>query len=323
MQKKVQEALSVRDVWRAKKRTEGIVSKTPLVYSEPLSDLSKANVYLKLENTQPTGAFKLRGAANKILSLTEQEKAKGVATFSTGNHGIAVAYVAKELGIPATVCISNRVPQEKVNKLKRLNAHVEVVGENQDDAEHYCYELEKTAGVSVIKPFDDPHIIAGQGTIGLEIMEQCPDVDQAIIPLSGGGLLSGIGFVLKAMDTDINVTGVSMENAAVMHESLKQGHPVVLKESDTLADSLLGGLGPNNQHTFEMTKAYMDQSVLVSENSIAKGIIFMLQYHKMAVEGAAGSVIAWLLDGNGTPSDTIVLVISGNNIDHATIKELI
>ncbi|WP_028784817.1 hydroxyectoine utilization dehydratase EutB [Thalassobacillus devorans] len=311
-----------RDIWKAKKRISGIIEKTPLLYSQPLSDRAGANVYLKLENMQPTGAFKLRGAANKILSLTEEEKKKGVATFSTGNHGIAVAHVAGANHIPATVCISRRVPQEKVKKLKRLGAHVEIVGDNQDDAEQYCYELEKQSGITVIKPFDDLEVIAGQGTIGLEILEACPEVDQVIIPLSGGGLLAGISLAMKATDPGIDITGVSMEKGAVMHESLKHGKPVVLKESDTLADSLLGGLGPDNRYTFSMVKHLMDQSVLVSEAVIAKGIMFMLEYHKMAIEGAAGAGIGWLLGEESNRYENIVIIISGNNVDHETIRSL-
>lgn len=314
--------VTIRDVWRAQKRIGSIVSKTPLLFSQHLSDRLEANVYLKLENMQPTGAFKLRGAANKILSLTKDEKDKGVATFSTGNHGIAVAHVAKAANIPATVCISRRVPQEKVKKLKRLGAHVEIVGDNQDDAEQYCYELENQSGVTVIKPFDDPEVIAGQGTIALELLEECPEIDQAVIPLSGGGLLAGISLALKSTDATINITGVSMEKGAVMHESLKHGRPIVLKESDTLADSLLGGLGPDNRYTFSMVKQLMDKSVLVSENSIAKGIMFMLEYHKMAIEGAAGAGIGWLLGEESSKYKNIVLVISGNNVDHDTIRSL-
>ncbi len=314
--------VTIRDVWRAQKRIASIVSKTPLLFSQHLSDRLEANVYLKLENMQPTGAFKLRGAANKILSLTREEKNKGVATFSTGNHGIAVAHVAKAANIPATVCISRRVPQEKVKKLKRLGAHVEIVGDNQDDAEQYCYELEKQSGVTVIKPFDDPEVIAGQGTIALELLEECPEIDQAVIPLSGGGLLAGISLALKSTDATINITGVSMEKGAVMHESLKHGRPIVLKESDTLADSLLGGLGPDNRYTFSMVKQLMDKSVLVSEDSIAKGIMFMLEYHKMAIEGAAGAGIGWLLGEESSKYKNIVLVISGNNVDHDTIRSL-
>ncbi|ARI79091.1 hydroxyectoine utilization dehydratase EutB [Halobacillus mangrovi] len=299
-----------------------MVEATPLVYSESLSKSLSNDVYLKLEHTHPTGSFKLRGAANKILSLTDEEKEKGVATFSTGNHGISVAYVAKKLTIPCIVCISNRVPLEKVNRLKRLDAEVVVVGSNQDDAEAHCYQLEKEKGISVVKPFDDREVIAGQGTIGLEIMEQLPEVKEVIIPLSGGGLLSGIGYTLKSIESSIRITGVSMEKSAVMYESLKKGTPVVLPEEDTLADSLLGGLGPENQYTFSMTGKYMDGAELVSEEAIGEGILHMLEYHKMAIEGAAASGIGLLLEKGRRTDSPVVLIISGNNIDHQTIEHL-
>ncbi|MFD2923685.1 pyridoxal-phosphate dependent enzyme [Halobacillus naozhouensis] len=318
------ELISLRRIWKAKQRVAGLVLQTPLIYSDALSKHTGNQVYLKLENHQPTGAFKLRGAANKILSLSKDDQKKGVATFSTGNHGIAVAYVAKQLGIRSIVCISSRVPKGKVNRLKDLGAEVAVVGENQDDAEDYCYRLEKEQGVSVIKPFDDLEVIAGQGTIGIEVLEQCPDIDEIVIPLSGGGLLSGIGYTLKSNDSSIQVTGVSMEKSAVMHESLKQGYPIKIAETPTLADSLLGGIGPDNQYTFQLTKQYMDNSVLISEKAIAEGVLFLLEHHKMAVEGAAGAVIGKLLSekqkGDGR---VIVGVVSGNNIDHETVSELL
>ncbi|WP_082232323.1 threonine/serine dehydratase [Halobacillus massiliensis] len=316
-------SITLREIWKAKKRIDPIIERTPLIYSEALSLKTGNHIHLKLENYQPTGAFKLRGAANKILSLSDEEKAKGVATFSTGNHGIAVSYVAKQLGIRAVVFISNRVPKEKVNRLKRLGAEVVIVGENQDDAEAECYELERKEGVTVIKPFDDPYVISGQGTIGLEIMEQCPEVEEVIIPLSGGGLLSGIAYTLKEMVPEIIIQGVSMEGSAVMNESLKQGAPVVMKESATLADSLLGGLGPNNDYTFTLTRDYIDESVLVSEELIKKGMVFMMEYHKMIVEGAAAVGVSHALNQDDQRGRHIVILISGNNVDHQAICDLL
>ncbi|WP_281974405.1 hydroxyectoine utilization dehydratase EutB [Halobacillus litoralis] len=312
-----------RDVWKAKKRISSLIETTPLVYSEQLSARTGVEVFLKLEQNHPTGAFKLRGAANKILSLPEEEKSTGVTTFSTGNHGIAVAYVAKELGIPCTVCISNRVPGAKVNRLKRLGATVETVGKSQDDAETRCIQLEKEEGMTVIKPFDDKDIIAGQGTIGLEIMEQCPEVEEVIIPLSGGGLLSGVGLSMKSVDPSIQITGVTMEKGAVMQESLRKGHPVILEEEDTLADSLLGGIGTGNLFTFPMTKKYMNKGVLVSEAQIREGLLFLLEHHKMVVEGAAATGVGLLLSEDYQPESHVVLVVSGNNIDHETMTGLI
>ncbi|WP_242517807.1 threonine/serine dehydratase [Halobacillus sp. GSS1] len=316
-------SLSFREVWEAKSRIASFVQSTPILYSEPLSERTGARVHLKLEHTHPTGSFKLRGAANKILSLPEEDLKKGVTTFSTGNHGISVAYIAAQLGIPCTVCISNRVPEAKVNRLKKLQAVVEVVGHSQDDAEARCTELERDEGMTVIKPFDDREIIAGQGTIALEIMEQCPDVDEVIIPLSGGGLLSGVAFVMKSIEPSILVTGVTMQKGAVMQESLAKGKPVILEESYTLADSLLGGIGTENRYTFPMTKAFMDKGVLVEEAHIEEGLIFTLEHHKMVVEGAAATGIGHLLHCNALQGKNVVVVMTGNNIDHEAVTNLL
>lgn len=313
----------IRDLWKARHRIQPIVGSTALHYSEPLSELTNTPVYLKLEQSHPTGSFKIRGAANKMLSLSAQEQEKGVTTFSTGNHGIAVAYVAKEIGIPCTVCISNRVPKQKVDRLKKLKAEVIVTGNSQDQAALHCKQLEVQSGMTVIPPFDDQAVIAGQGTIGLELMEQCPDLQQAIIPLSGGGLLSGISYALKSIDESIRVTGVSMEKSAVMHESLKTGQPVAMEEEETLADSLLGGIGDPNVHTFAMTRELLDEAILVSEQSIAKGMLYMLDHHKMAVEGAAASGIGFLLKEAKRGKGPIVVIVTGNNVDPAIIEGLI
>jgi threonine dehydratase len=316
-------SVSLRDVWRAKTRIARIVSQTPLVYSAPLSACTEANIYLKLEQNHPTGAFKLRGAANKILSLEEEAQRKGVTTFSTGNHGIAVAYVAAQLGIPCTVCISNRVPAAKVNRLKKLKAVVEKVGSSQDDAAERCRQLEIEKGMTVIKPFDDKEVIAGQGTIALEIIEQFPDIDEVIIPLSGGGLLSGIAFVMKSIDTSIRTTGVTMRKSAVMQESLSQGKPVRLEERDTLADSLLGGIGLDNQYTFSMTKKYMDEGVRVEEKEIEDGLLFLMEHHKMIVEGAAATGVGHVLHNKVQLQGNIAIIVTGNNVDHEVITGLL
>jgi threonine dehydratase len=306
--------VTIRDIWEAKKRIAPIVQRTPLVFSPILSEITNASVYLKLENLHDIGAFKVRGAANKIMSLSPEEQKRGVTTFSTGNHGLAVSYVAKKLGIKAVICVSKRVPKAKTDAIKRMGGQLEIYGDSQDDAGVRCYQLQKEEGLSVIKPFDDPHVIAGQGTMGLEILEDLPTVDTAIAGLSGGGLHAGLGLALKATDPAIQVIGVSMEQGAVMHESLKAGKPVTLEEQNTLADSLLGGIGLDNQYTFEMVKKYVDESILISEDAIAEGMAFMLEKHRMVVEGAAAVGIGALLHKKIVkPGSTIAIVISGCN----------
>ncbi|WP_347551529.1 threonine/serine dehydratase [Pseudalkalibacillus hwajinpoensis] len=315
---------TLRDIWIAKKRIASFIKATPLVHSDRLSIESGTDAYLKLENLQPTGAFKLRGAANKILSLSEEEREKGVTTFSTGNHGLAVAYVAKQLGMKALICISNRVPLNKVTKLHDLGAEVRRIGENQDDAEAYCYQLRDEEGMSVIKPFDDPEVIAGQGTIALELLDELPDIDTCIIPLSGGGLLSGIALGLKVADPSIRIIGVSMKNAAVMYESIRINKPVTLVEQDTLADSLLGGIGPDNAYTFSMVKEYVDEIVLLSEDEIASGIAFMWHQHQMGVEGAAATAVSVLLHRKAKGiSKRTAAIISGGNVDSTRLLDVI
>ncbi|MBO1510613.1 hydroxyectoine utilization dehydratase EutB [Metabacillus bambusae] len=316
--------MKIRDIWEAKKRIAPIVNRTPLIYSAILSEKISRSVYLKLENVHEVGAFKVRGAANKILSLSDEEKKRGVATFSTGNHGMAVAFVAKRLGVNAVVCISNRVPKAKVESLKRLGAQIEIVGDSQDAAGERCYELEKQKGLTVIQPFDDPHVIAGQGTIGLELLEALPNLKDVIVPLSGGGLLSGIGLALKANNPDIRITGVSMEQSAVMYESLKAGKPVKLEESVTLADSLLGGIGLDNQYTFQMVQQYMDDVLLISEDEIAYSMAYMMDKHRIIMEGAAATGIAAVL-GNKIPDQDgdLVVIISGHNVDLSILLQLI
>lgn len=321
---KEREVVDIRSVWEARKRISPIINRTPIIHSLILSEKIGRNVYLKLENVHEVGAFKVRGAANKILSLSEEEKKRGVATFSTGNHGMAVAYIAKKLGMNAVVCISNRVPKAKVDSLKRLGAHIEIVGDSQDDAGVRCYQLEKEEGLTVIEPFDDPHVIAGQGTIGLELLEDLPHLTDVIVPLSGGGLLSGIGLSLKSNDKNIRVTGVSMEKSAVMYESLKAGRPVTLEESETLADSLLGGIGLNNQYTFQMVQQYMDDVLLIPEDEIAYSMAYMMDKHRIIMEGAAATGIAAVL-GKRIPKQEgdVAVIISGHNVDLSVLLELI
>ncbi|AIM17853.1 threonine dehydratase [Bacillus sp. X1(2014)] len=316
--------VTIRDVWDARKRINSIVNRTPVLYSSILSEKLGRNVYLKLENIHEIGAFKVRGAANKILSLSDEEKRLGVATFSTGNHGMAVAYVAQKLGIEAVVCISNRVPKAKVDSLKRLGAKIEIVGESQDEAGIRCYELEKERGLTVIQPFDDPYVIAGQGTIGLELLEDLPQLTDVIVPLSGGGLLSGIGLALKSNDQAIRVTGVSMENSAVMYESLKAGKPVEMEESETLADSLLGGIGLDNQYTFQMVQKYMEECLLIPEEEIGYSMAFMMDKHRIIMEGAAATGIAAVL-GKKIPHQDgdVAVIISGQNVDLSVLSNLI
>lgn len=320
----IKKELDIGDVQEARKRIASIVMKTPLIQSAVLSEQLGRSVYLKLENVHEVGAFKIRGAANKILSLSDEEKNRGIATYSTGNHGMAVAYIAKKLGIEAIICISNRVPKAKVDSLKRLGATIQIVGDSQDAAGVYCYQLQREKGMTVIEPFDDPHVIAGQGTIALELLEELPNLKDVVVPLSGGGLLSGIGLTLKSHNEAIQVNAVSMEKSAVMYESLKVGRPLELEESKTLADSLLGGIGLNNRYTFGMVSRYTDKILLVPENEIAFSMAYMIDHHRMIMEGAAATGIAALLGNKISHQDgDLVVIISGQNVDISILFQII
>ena len=224
---------------------------------------------------------------------------------------------AKKLGIRAVICVSRHVPKAKIEKIQNLGAELEIYGESQDEAEQRCYQLVQEQGLTVIPPFDHPNVIAGQGTISLEILEELPSVNNVIGGLSGGGLLSGIGLVMKSTNPDIQVTGVSMEKGAAMYESLLAGAPVSVNESPTLADSLLGGIGESNNYTFKMIKNFVDKSYLVPEESIKKGMAYLYKEHHIVVEGAAAIGIGAILDNiiSLEPDTKNVVIITGCNVD--------
>ncbi|MBT7145588.1 MAG: pyridoxal-phosphate dependent enzyme, partial [Rhodospirillales bacterium] len=194
------EEITLADVYRAKRNIAGLVEPTPLILSESLSERIGGEVYLKLECFQKTGSFKYRGAMNKIQSLSDEERTRGLITVSSGNHGRALAFAAARLGVKATICLSSKVPEIKVEAIQKLGGHVEICGDSYEEADLVAVQMRKDQGLTWVAPFDDPLVIAGQGTIGLEIMESCPHVDNIIIPLSGGGLFAGIATATKAIN---------------------------------------------------------------------------------------------------------------------------
>jgi len=304
------------DIYMARKRISSIVKRTPLVSSPSLTEHVGVPVYLKLENLQETGTFKIRGVTNKLFSLTGDEKARGIITFSAGNHGRAAAYIAKQLGINAVVCISQRVPSYRVEAIKRLGGELVVYGKSQDEAMYHASELAEKQGLTWIDAFDDPFIIAGHGTIGLELLEDLPEVDTVVVPLSGGGLISGIALALKSASRAIRVIGASLEVAPVMYHSLKVGHPVEIEEKDSIADALLGGIGLDNQYTFRMVQEYVDDVILLSDEEIAESMAFALDKHHLIVEGAGAVSIAALLTQKVREiGEKVVVVVSGGNVD--------
>ena len=313
-----------RDLWIAKKRIAPYISHTQFVYSHRLSQLTGAAVYLKFENMQEIGAFKIRGAANKILSLTPEEQARGVSTFSTGNHGMAVACMAQKLGMNAIVCMSRHVPQVKVEMMKRWNPTILQEWDSQDAAGEYCYQMEKERGIIVIPPFDDKEIICGQATMAIEMLEDQPLLDTVLVPLSGGGLISGVALGMKLLSDQVKVVGISMERSAVMIESLKAGHPIELPEEPTLADSLLGGIGLDNQYTFDIVRDYVDETAQVSETEIADGMAYIMEEHKMIVEGASAVGVAYAMrPGMIEPGSHVGIAVTGRGVSMDTVEKIL
>ncbi|EKT4524850.1 hydroxyectoine utilization dehydratase EutB [Pseudomonas putida] len=309
--------LSLHDIHLAHQRIQGLVRRTPLEHSPSLSRLVGVPVYLKLESQQLTGSFKLRGASNAVACLGEQQRARGVVTASTGNHGRALAFAASQLGVQATIYLSQLVPANKVQAIRDLGAEVCIVGLSQDDAQHAAQRHAEEQGAALVPPFDHPAVIAGQGTLGLEIIEQLPDVSQVLVPLSGGGLFAGVALALKGLNPAITTHGISMRRGAAMHASLQAGHPVEVQELPTLADSLGGGIGLDNRHTFALTQRLLDQLHLLEEASIAAGLRHAYHQERQVLEGAGAVGIAALLDGLVPARGPIVVVVSGRNVDTA------
>lgn len=312
------------DVVAARRAIARIAVETPVVQAPELSAKSGAHVWLKLENLQVTGSFKLRGAANKMLSLSAGQRERGVVTCSSGNHGRAVAYVADLLDTPATVCVPEWIDATKLRAIRRHRAETILYGNSYDEAEEMSYRIQRERGLTYVHPFDDPQIIAGQGTIGLELLEQVPMLDTVVVPLSGGGLISGVTLALKREEPTIRVVAVSAANARVMHESLEAGHPIAFPEAQTIASALSGGIDLNNRYTFDLVRDLVDEYLLVSEDEIRRAMAFAATERKLVVEGGGAVGIAALLSGrfSGTGEITAV-VVSGGNIEAGLLADVV
>lgn len=316
--------LTVDDVHAARRAISPWVRATPLVHSRALSARTGASVYLKLETVHDSGAFKIRGATNRLVNLSDAERKRGVVTVSTGNHGRAVALAASRLGISATVCVSQLVPENKREAIRALGAELHVEGKSQDDAEAVARGLVEDKGLVPIHPFDDPKVIAGQGTIGLELLEHPGAVDHLLVGLSGGGLASGIALALKAASPNTRITGVSMERGPAMIQSIEAGKPVAVAELPSLADSLGGGIGLENRYTFELVSRYLDAFVRVSEREIADGMVHLYREERVIAEGGGAVPVSALLhDKAGDFRGNVVCIISGGNVDMDVFTEIV
>ena len=314
--------VNLNQIREAHTKISPYVNNTPLLYSSYLSE--NKNVYLKLESLQITGSFKLRGATNKLLSLNDEQKRKGVIAVSTGNHGKGVAYASKQLNIQSTIFMSNMVPDHRRKAIESLGAKVEIVGTNSDEADLFAREYSKKNDIPLIHPFDDPMVIAGQGTIGLEMLESLPEVDTVIIPTSGGGLIGGIALAIKLQKPDVKIIAASMKRGPSMYESLKAGKPIDVEEEETLADCLGGSIGLDNEYTFKIAQDTIDDFVLIDEDKIAEGIKLNFEKHKLVTEGAAATGVMVVKD-NLSPylGKNIISLICGGNIDSELFSKIV
>jgi threonine dehydratase len=315
--------VTLDDIQRARERIAGRILPTATILSPALSDRAGVQVHLKLEHRQATGSFKLRGASNAIASLSAEEKRRGAVAASTGNHGRALAHAAKLEGMRAVICMSKLVPGNKVEEIGKLGAEIRIVGASQDDAQAEAERLAGEEGLVMVPPFDHPAVIAGQGTLGLEMMEAVPEAATVLVQLSGGGLASGIAAAVKGISPGTRVIGVSMARGAAMKASLDAGRPVPVEELPTLADSLGGGIGLDNRLTFAMCRDLLDDVVLLSEDEIAAGIRHAYEAEREVVEGAGAVGIAALLAGKVKVAGPVVVLLSGRNIDMALHRRIV
>ena len=303
---------TLADIFAAAKVIRGVADGTPLVPSPYMTQRAGAEFLLKLENMQPIGAFKLRGAYNAVAAVRE---ASGVTCCSTGNHGRGVAFAAARRGLRAVICMSELVPQAKVDGIRALGAEVHIKGASQDDALAESQRLVAEEGLFEISPFDDPLVIAGQGTIGLEILAARPDVTTLLVPLSGGGLAAGVALAAKSINPSIRVIGISMDRGAAMHESILAGHPVEVEEVPSLADSLGGGIGLRNRLSFPMCRDLLDQVVLVTEDEIYHAMQVLYHEDRIVAEGACVVGLAAVLSDKVALDGPTATIITGRNLD--------
>ncbi|AKU91477.1 threonine ammonia-lyase [Vulgatibacter incomptus] len=315
--------IGIREIEEARARIDDFVIRTPCPRSETFSALCGARTWFKLENLQMTGSFKERGALNRILSLTPEERARGVIAASAGNHAQGVAYHAGRLGIPATIVMPDRTPLIKVANTRRFGAKVVLAGGNFDEAYAVARRLQEEENLVFVHPFDDDSIIAGQGTIGLELLEQIPDLEVAIVPIGGGGLISGVAVALKETRPRIRVIGVQTAAFPSMKASVDASEPVTVAAGRTIADGI--AVKRPGGKTLEYVRRYVDEVVTVDEEEIANAILLLLEREKTVVEGAGAVPLAALLNRrcSGTEGRNVAMLLSGGNIDVNLISRII
>jgi threonine dehydratase len=315
--------LNVAAVLEARQRVMEVARRTPLDYSHAFSDRTGAELYLKLENLQRTGSFKIRGAVNRIAQLTDEERAAGVITASAGNHAQGVALAASRAGVDAVIVMPEYAPVSKVEATKAYGAEVVLHGVDYDDAGERAHEIAAREGRVYVHAFDDERVMAGQGTIGLEIVEELPEVETVVVPVGGGGLIAGIATAVKADDPDTRVVGVQAEGAAAMAQSLRKGQRVETETVDTIADGI--AVGQPGSRTFAVVRERVDEVVTVSDAAIARTVVDLLERSKTLVEGAGAVALAAVVEERfeyGT-DEVIVPALCGGNIDLNVLRNVI
>jgi threonine dehydratase len=315
--------ITLQDVRDARERISNFVKRTPIIHSKFLSDFCGGEVYLKLENQQITSSFKIRGALNRILRLSTEEMKKGVITASAGNHAEAVAIGAEKLNIFAKIMVPKSIPRVKIDKIKKHNVELILHGRIFDEAEEKAIELAKKNGSIYISGYNDKFVIAGNGTIGLEILEDLPNTNIIIVPVGGGGLISGISIAVKSLKQSVHIIGVQSEASPVMYESLKAGKIVDAEMRETIADGLLGGI-EKGSITFGLVQKYVDELLLVKEESLRKAILLLWDKERQVTEASAAISIIPILEKKSLFKDkTTVSVLSGGNIDDELFQNII
>lgn len=308
-------SITLASIYDAQRNLSSIIKHTPLLETSTLSDKFNANIYLKMENLQLTGSFKIRGAYNKVVNLTPEEKKNGIVASSAGNHAQGVAYAAREYGIKATICMPTTAPLSKVEVTKAYGAQVLLAGEFYNEAYEKALELEKNDGLAFCHPFNDPHVISGQGTIALEILTDAPNIDVIVAPIGGGGLISGIAIAAKSINPKIRIIGVQTDNMPSMKKSIENEELTRVDSNQSIADGIAVNI-PGNL-TYEIVRQYVDEVVTVSEAEIAYGILYLLEKLKTTAEGAGACPCAALLAGKikNIEGKNVALLVSGGNID--------
>ena len=311
------------DVLASYDRSKNYIRKTPLDYSASLSELINGEVYLKLENVQKTGSFKFRGAISKITSLNSDQRNKGVVTASTGNHGAAVSLAMKILDVNGKIVVPKNIARNKLENIKKLGGIVEFYGKDCIESEFRAQEISKESGSAYISPYNDPDIVAGQGTIAVELDNQLNNIDEVIVSVGGGGLISGIGGYLKQVQPKVQMVACSPKNSCVMYESLNAGRILDLPSKQTLSDGTAGGV-EEGSITFDICKEIIDNFVLVTEKEIASGIRTAINDDHQLIEGSAGAAIAALFKRKKTLiGKRVVIIICGGNINSTTLHKVL